>query len=456
MPQEHPQRRRLLRLLGVLLALALVSLCCAQVVPFVRARLTWLLLPTSSVAPPACAHETPHSLQTPAQEGLFAAVSSVVTSGTASFMSRGVPITDANVALCVVRISDGAIVGHYALDDAVADLERADGVLYVLHQRVQNVQDVQVCAMRASDETRLWCQTSAPTFLPLVLSGGILYIQGDTAITALRANDGAMLWTHAIQRSPDHQARYDEIAVVSDSVYIPTSATQMCALQASDGATRWCTSPGSLADAIRLVADTTGVYVLDRSSDADSPTRIVALRATDGASTWQRPLQRIATDAPSFVVQNGLLYLSTYGSPDYLHEVLTALQTSDGTTRWETTTSSSLIATVQGNVVYAADSASLQALQASTGKLLWKRNIHSAERMIVSGSMLYVLDEVENLFAIRTSTGQVLWERIQCIDDSDTIAPEPHTKNGSVVWCTWGADRLKNGLVAPTAVAVGA
>jgi outer membrane protein assembly factor BamB len=142
-----------------------------------------------------------------------------------------------------------------------------------------------------------------------------------------------------------------------------------------------------------------------------------------------------------------------------LQDILTALQTSDGTTRWEVTTSRELLATVvQGNVAYVADSSSLQALQASTGKLLWKQTIHTADptRMLVSGSMLYLSDDVQNLFAFKASTGQVLWERIRCLDDSDTIAPEPHTKNGSVVWCTWGTDRRKNGLAGPSALAAGA
>jgi hypothetical protein len=70
--------------------------------------------------------------------------------------------------------------------------------------------------------------------------------------------------------------------------------------------------------------------------------------------------------------------------------------------------------------------------------------------------MLFARDDVQNLYAFNTSTGQRLWERIQCVDDSDFIAAEPHTKNGTVVWCTWGTDRLKNGLTGPTALAAGA
>jgi hypothetical protein len=68
------------------------------------------------------------------QESLFVAVSSIVTSGTTGFINRGAAIADSNVALCVVRSSNGAIIGHYALGGAVADLAQADGVLYLLHQ----------------------------------------------------------------------------------------------------------------------------------------------------------------------------------------------------------------------------------------------------------------------------------------------------------------------------------
>jgi outer membrane protein assembly factor BamB len=461
--------RRLLSMLGALLLLALIALCGIRVVPFVRAELTRLQLPTSNVAPAACAHETAHASQPPLHDSLFAAVSSVVWASNGGWLQRGAPIIDANDAVCIVRTSDGAIVGHYTLAYGIAELAQADGVLYALQQAAEGakvVQVVQVCAMRAQDGTRLWCQTSAPTLLPLVLSGGILYLQGDTTLTALRASNGAILWTHDIHRGPSGQTRFVAIAVVSDSVYIPTSATQVCALRASDGTTRWCTSPSTLPDAFTAVssmaADTTGVYLLDQSSNTDSPTRIVALHVANGALLWQRQLPRIATLTPSFLAANGLLYLSTYRSPDAVpfQEVLTALQTSDGTTRWETTTEHSLVATVQGDTLYLADSSSVQALQASTGTRRWKQGFRSSDnpsaRLLVSGSMLYVRDDVENLYAFKINSGQMLWERIQCVDDSDIIAPEPHTKNGSVVWCTWGTDRLKNGLTAPTALAAGA
>jgi outer membrane protein assembly factor BamB len=477
MPQERPrprraQRRRLLSILGALLLLTLVAVCGIRVVLFVRAELTRRQLPTSNVAPPACAHETAHTSPPALHDSLFAAVSSTVWASNGGFIQRGASLLDANDALCILRTSDGAIVGHYALAHSSAELLQADGVLYA---EGATVPDEHVCALRAQDGTQLWCRarTGGNSVPPLILSRGILYLHGDTALTALRASDGATLWSYRYQGPPSSQTPLDAMAVVpeSDTVYILTSVWRVCALRASDGTPRWCTprnpemsnSPSDpLIAASSVAADTTGVYLLDQASNTDNHTRIVALHATDGALLWQRPLPRYATAYPSFVASNGLLYLTTDPNPDAEppQEALTALQTSDGTTRWETTTDQSLVATVQGDAVYLADSSSVQALQASTGTRLWKQGFRSSSdpgaRLLVSGNLLVVRDEVENLYAFNTSTGQRLWERIQCVDDSDISAAEPHTKNGALVWCTWGTDRLQNGLVAPTELAAGA
>jgi hypothetical protein len=82
--------------------------------------------------PPACAHEIAHASQPPLHESLFAAVSSTVGTARAGFIQRGVPIIDAKDALCIVRTSDGAPVGHYVLAYGVAELAHVDGVLYSL------------------------------------------------------------------------------------------------------------------------------------------------------------------------------------------------------------------------------------------------------------------------------------------------------------------------------------
>ncbi len=465
--QQRPQRWRLLSMLGAILLLALVAVCSLRVLPFVRAELTRLQLPTSNVAPPACAHETAHASPPALHDSLFATVSSTVWASNGGFISRGAPILDANDALCIVRASDGAIVGHYAFAHDPTELLQADGVLYV---ESATAPDVHVCALRAQNGTQLWCRASTGrnSVPQLILSGDNLYLPGDTALTALRASDGATLWTYRYQGEPSSLTRSVALAAVaeSDTIYILTSAWQVCALRAGDGTPRWCTPSNTPSDPLiaarSVAADTTGVYVLDQSSNTDTLTRIVALHATDGKLLWQRSLLRFATASPSFVVSNGLLYLSTYPAPYAapLQEVLTALQTSDGTTRWETTTDQSLVVTVQGDAVYLADISSVQALQASTGKRLWKQSFRSnsdpSARLLVSGSTLYVLDDAQNLYAFKIKSGQMVWERIQCVDDSDTIAAEPHTKSGALVWCTWGTDRLKNGLAAPTALAAGA
>ncbi len=458
MLRERARSLRLPKTLVFALLGALAGLLCVGAGFFAYMRISelplvrWKELPTSSVAPPACAHETPHPPPTSLQGEIFTTVMSSIAPG--SF--RPV-VTDFNIALCVLRTSDGAIIRHYKIDTKLPaqGITQANGVVYFWQGTEQQPE---ICAMRASDGAMLWCQASppgnSPVFYssPLVINDGTLYLQGETEIAALRASDGVLLWQSPVGRGPAGSNHYSQIAVVNDSVFIPTSANEVCAVQASDGTRRWCTRPDALSDVFTLAADTTGVYVFNGGSPAD----IVAFSPTDGALLWQRTVQRIVADPSLLLVQDGLLYLSTFDPSNELRDIVTALQTSDGTTRWEATTDQSVTVTVSGGIAFLGDMTRLQALQASTGKLLWKQNIPRIEHLLVGGSLLYVSDDAANLYTLRARDGKLLWERIQCVDANDASAPEPHTRNGAVVWCTWGTDRVKYGLAAPTALAVGA
>jgi outer membrane protein assembly factor BamB len=211
------------------------------------------------------------------------------------------------------------------------------------------------------------------------------------------------------------------------------------------------------------------VYVTEDGRDSvvgghREGTEVLAFRAADGRPLWRQTRRIAFLDAP-LLARGGLVYLSTFHSPDDLREVFTALGAGDGTTRWETVTHSGLVPAVLGDVAYLGDDDGLQARRASSGELLWRvssitwRNVAGYpphERMMASGGTLYVLGEVENLYAVRIGDGKVLWERIQCVDAVDALAPEPHPNlEGRLVWCRWGTERVRNGLALPAAVAVG-
>lgn len=474
MAQERPRRKRLLKALGVVLGLALVTLCCVQSVRLAQG-LVQSLLPAPFEAAPACAHETPTTSSPTPQESLVAAVTSYRSSGHGFYSS-----VVTNAALCIVRADDGALVRHYALDGHayVLNLTSVDGMIYIRSQLSPD-QNVQVCAMRASDGTRLWCQVnhiadsagSLPR-MPLIASEGTLYIQELTRIVATRASDGTTLWQHTID--PSDQNRRG-IAVANESVYVPSidvpvqGNRQVCALQATDGTTRWCAHLNTLSGIAKLVVDTTGVYVLGHGANAPDA-EIVALRPTDGAIQWRRTFQLTGggtgpysfgeTNDDAFTVGNGLLYLSTSDSGRAGR--FTALRTSDGTTRWELATDQIPTVAVHSDIAYIADnSANLQAFQASDGKPLWKQRFVRVSQLIAGAETLYVLDNVGDLHGIAASDGRLLWERAKCDNlSADTAATEPHIENGAAVWCGWGTDRVSdsNGqstsYVTPGALAV--
>lgn len=121
------------------------------------------------------------------------------------------------------------------------------------------------------------------------------------SLPCVRASDGASLWTDRFQGEPSSGTPVTAMAVApeSDTVYILASTWRACALRASDGTPRWRTPSNSPSDplisASSVAADTTGVYMLNQSSNTDTLTRVVALHATDGVLLRQRSLPVFAT-----------------------------------------------------------------------------------------------------------------------------------------------------------------
>lgn len=434
MVDRPPRPTRLAQVRSLLLlALAIVGyLLCGWSV---------LLLRTVPTAPLACAHEESHPSPTSLQEELFVGVTSALERP----VYHGYTIDDFNTAICVVRASDGAILRHYALGENVNiwGLAQAGGVFY--YGLEDTSQKGQLCAMRASNGARLWCHSvsGVSTELSLVISNETLYFQTQAQaapeLLAFRTSDGSLLWEH------DEWQTF--FAVGKSAVYIPTSSTQICALQASDGTPSWCKSVNVQAGIAAVTADGTGIYVLGGDGS------VVALRSGDGGLLWQQALQRVAknipTDSPPLFVEDGILSITTRDPTNSLREILTALQASDGTTLWQTPSALSLSATAVSGVVYLGSQDTLQALQATSGKPLWQTHLqlesqYPQYRLVSGGEVLYLLGS-GNVSAFSRVDGRFLWEHTQCTDSSGSASLTPQSRAGGLIWCTWGTDSSNTG-----------
>jgi outer membrane protein assembly factor BamB len=391
------------------------------------------LLRVIPTAPPACAQDMAQPPLTP-QEELFVGVTSSV--GHNGFY-RSLPIVaDANTAICVVRASDGSIVRHYALggNTSIPFLTEANGVLYYLLQPAN--QGSQVCAMRASNGVRLWCQFVPVNYgspsqqPPLVLSDQTLYLiahgQNGFEVFAFQASDGAILW--------QQETGAAMFAVANQTIYVPTADQQICALQATTGNQDWCT-PAVEAEVAALAADEAGVYVLGQDGE------VGAYRTADGSLLWQQALNHAptATDistVPLFL-EGGNLYITTYATGNPSQKMLTAVRPSDGSLLWETQPGLMQAAMAAGGTVYLGEQQTLQAYQATSGSLLWQQPITPVSRysLVSGGDVIYLLDVTGNLATFRASDGRLLWEHTQCPTSTSTATQSP---GGARIWCTWG------------------
>jgi outer membrane protein assembly factor BamB len=393
------------------------------------------IIPT---APLACAQAMAQPPLPAPQEELFVGVTSSV--GHNGFY-RGLPIVaDANTAICVVRAGDGSIIYHYALGEntGLPFLIEGNGVLYYLLQ--PDNQDSQVCAMRASNGTRLWCQ-SVPLYSggprqepPLVLSNQTVYLIAHVAasfeVYAFQASDGTELW--------QHQTGAVMFAAANQATYVPTADQQICALQATTGTQVWCTQTFQ-AGIAAVAANETGVYVLGEDGVVGD------YRPADGSLQWQLALHRTPTGGPAssavsstpLFLDGGNLYVTTRSSPNLAPGILTAVRNSDGSLLWETPPSSFLAAVAAGEKVFLGVQGTLRAYQATSGSLLWQQpfTLENRYSLVLGGGFLYSLDVAGNLSAFRAGDGRLLWEHTQCPTSNSAATAPP---GGARIWCTWG------------------
>jgi outer membrane protein assembly factor BamB len=124
------------------------------------------------------------------------------------------------------------------------------------------------------------------------------------SLDALEASSGAVRW-----RVHDSTHAYSAPAVADGVVYVGTTEGSVTALDATTGAVRWRSLTDVQADALPAVADGV-VYVAYYDGS------VYALNATSGAQRWRFQTDGAQGMAPSPLVANGAVYVT---SSQYLY-----------------------------------------------------------------------------------------------------------------------------------------
>ena len=341
-------------------------------------------------------------------------------------------------SLVALQASTGSVVWTFPTNGDARMPAVVDGVVYF------EVPDGggtfgTVYALNARDGSRRW-QTrvtgAAVAFTPAV-GGGVVYVTSVKGVDALNARDGSRRWHVELDTSASNSSAptlandmiYFGAGWAAYATYPPRPPTAACvciyALRASDGAVVW-TYPTSdfVFDAPKVVDGV--VY------GSDFIDGLIALRASDGKLLWSRP-DMVGT--PTIV--QGVIYL--YGRDDRFH----ALSARDGSQIWQGGQIPCGAPTVSDGVIYIGGTAGMVALRASDCKLLWRSKTHFDTQHVfstplVSQGVIFVrvfctygsIFCEDQVLALKASDGSVYWSKTLVLPSDPVLELEQPSPAG--------------------------
>jgi outer membrane protein assembly factor BamB len=363
-------------------------------------------------------HTTPGASVPPTRVAQPAAPLSVYTGSTDGSVSAFDAVSGA-VRWHSVVASSGSTITVAALGD--------DAVYVSATNVMQHPLTTILAALRASDGSVLWHKAPAGTVSIVATGPGVVYLALDRGevtpheIQMLRAQDGAVLWHILVEGAGPLYASMHEgtIYVTSFTTQVPSpgyfyASTVVYALDARTGAISWRTT---LARTNYLAAVAGGaVYFVDTGTDVVcEPNVLHVLSASDGTERWHSE----GTLLRLIGVEQGRAYVAavpeTCAALAYDHTALSARNTSDGSSVWETDVPSAFSGPLANGVIYlpGADTA-LAAYSARDGSRLWHVQGESGQLWALDQG-LYASVAGVGLDALNPANGSVRW-RLQTHD----------------------------------------
>lgn len=306
-------------------------------------------------------------------------------------------------------------------------------------------------------------QKSNPRATP-VASTQTVYTSGG----AVRASDGATLWTQALGIAPALVAS----GVLYANVLSSQRMLEVHAIRASDGATLWtarlqgCCGPLALANNA-VLAPVFQSAALQQGVGYSGQLVLVALRTSDGSVAWRSApvaailIPQLDTQAPfisPLAVSRGLVVAEAAATPETSY--LAAWNLDTGKLAWRTSLAGrsdygapSLSDTPTGVVVsveYGRND-NVATFDLATGKLLWQRPRAGGSFLATNGVDVFSDGATGIITGVNPSDGIVVWQSnlgpsgqknyfaYEIADDADTLYyrsfPSDCTSSGMNVSC---------------------
>ena len=254
-------------------------------------------------------------------------------------------------------------------------------------------------APHPSGGTPLWTTTipnnsGLLAFIQAVV-GGVVYVFTGGEQLALRADNGAQLWSSGSMTFIGSTPRGTVYAIGGDGLY---------ALRAIDGRQIWHTKFRNLH---RAVIDGNVIFTMDQSGE------VCAVNAENGNEIWSLPTFNKGLD--TITAANGEAY---FGGADAGHNVYAAR---GGREIWR----SPIVAAdapaniwdglaVSGNLVYVNvsgnDSSKLYALRTSDGVEAWNFRLDDGGMFVIGDGIVYLCGDDSTVYALAADSGVKLWQ----------------------------------------------
>lgn len=268
--------------------------------------------------------------------------------------------------------------------------------------------------------------TASPTVV-----NNVAYIgnRGVGKVYAINATTGALIWSQqlGIQIS-------NSVIVDNNIAYVQSNDGNgnLYALNAINGNILWQRFTGNYTDGENPTVANGIVYI------GSATHNLYAFNAQTGASIWTFTAGG-SFDAPAPAVVNGVVYIGSRDGNLYAIDAVT------GTQLWVTQLNQPILTSpvVTNNIVYqitaVTGSANINAINATNGAVLWTTTIGQVnfEAPAVVNGMLYVGSYDGYMYALNTTTGELVWKSHS--DGGNIADSSPAVANG-VVYIGGGDD----------------
>ena len=258
----------------------------------------------------------------------------------------------------------------------------------------------------------IWSQNTdlvgVPSTAPLIIDNELVVYSGEISLTALRIDDGEVIWRGAIDEKnsiQSNQLLYDGEKIVSNHIHDVIAWDKRTGEKVffkgkSDGISVFKIGKNSITDeGYAFVGDTLDLYVLNKIGDiiytkdielstagvgyvngklflgqrktingALTIGRIIALDAQSGDSLWGFETNNGGFSWIPPIIEEGVVYAGTYlGNPSRVF----ALDAENGEMIWERPGFSTYQMITNEHRIYVNTQGSLQAIEKSNGEIAW-------------------------------------------------------------------------------------